>query len=260
MPILIVFKKKKNVASISNYPPGKFHLKNSLDAIITSINFTVPSIGLSQWKACINDLIKKVTNARLGSKLSQRHHARDPYGISRKGAPTANVHCKLGLIHKIRTNYIRCVLCSGGQIFNSLSGVFTSAGAWLLWDSWKHHQVFLILLLWTCYGQTLKCPHTTDCIQCLVPTWHAIMGGAGSFRRKGLCEAGKQLLVSLWRCVLSSVSFPRLVSDEQHVPTTVRVCPGMGASSLRLISVKLWDGPFCFQGVFSSSLVTARQR
>lgn len=205
-------------------------------------------------------LDKKVTNARLGSKLSQRHHARDPHGISRKGAPTANVHCKLGLIHKIRTNYIRCVLCSGGQIFNSLSGVFTSAGAWLLWDSWKHHQVFLILLLWTCYGQTLKCPHTTDCIQCLVPTWHAVMGGAGSFRRKGLCEAGQQLLVSLWRCVLSSVSFPPVWCQMRSM------FPPQWGSAQEWEPAALdwppwnWDGPFCFQGVFSSRLVTARQR
>lgn len=111
--------KKKNVASISNYPPGKFHLKNSLDAIITSINFTVSSISLSQWRACINDLRKQVTNAKLGLKLSRRHQARDPHDVNRKGASTVNVHPKLDLIHKVRNNHIRCVMCR--RIFNYLS-------------------------------------------------------------------------------------------------------------------------------------------
>lgn len=35
-----------NVPSISNYPPGKFHLNNSLDTIFTSVNFAVPFTDL----------------------------------------------------------------------------------------------------------------------------------------------------------------------------------------------------------------------
>lgn len=34
------------ISSASNYPPGEFYLKNSLDTVITSINFTFPFIDL----------------------------------------------------------------------------------------------------------------------------------------------------------------------------------------------------------------------
>lgn len=99
------FQGKTNVASIPNYPPGKFQLKTSLVAIITTINLTVPSIGLSQPRACINDVRKQETDARLGLKLSQRHHAREPHDGNRKRASTENLHAKQDLIHKLRTEW-----------------------------------------------------------------------------------------------------------------------------------------------------------
>lgn len=80
-------------------------MKISLVAIITSINLTVPSIGLSQQRTCINDLRKQETDARLGLKLSQRHHARDPHDANRKRASTENLHPKQDFIHKLRTEW-----------------------------------------------------------------------------------------------------------------------------------------------------------
>lgn len=115
------FREKKNVVSSSNYPPGKFHLKNSLDAIITSINFTVPFIGLSQWRECENDLIKQVTNAMPGLKLSQRYYAREAPDVNRKSR-RLYIECtphNVGLIDK-KTSHVTYVCVMSYPKLNGL--------------------------------------------------------------------------------------------------------------------------------------------
>lgn len=169
--------KESNVTSSSNYPPGKFHLKNSLDTIITSINFTVPFIGLSQWRAWENDLIKQVTNAMLVLKLSKRYHAREPPDINRKGRHLYS-ECaphNMGLIHK-KTSHVKygCVM-SYPKLSGSKEHTFNYSLESLHWLSLDCSGTAGNILIPSSPPGTMlwfnseESPHNCLCIQCVVP-------------------------------------------------------------------------------------------